>query len=125
MTRKLFAFAGILAFLLVLQAQTPKAVTVEGYIIDNACAGDHAKEATFGERVKNHKTSCALMESCVASGYAVFTADAKLYKFDKEGNVMAVALLKETKTKAGVPIVVEGTIDGDTIKVTKITEKTE
>jgi uncharacterized membrane protein len=125
MTRKVFAVAGILAFLIVLQAQTPKTVTVEGYIIDNACAGAHAKEAGFGERVKKHTRSCALMESCVTSGYAVFTADAKLYKFDKAGNEKTEALLKETETKAGVAVIVEGTMDGDTIKVTKITEKTE
>jgi endonuclease YncB( thermonuclease family) len=55
----------------------------------------------------------------------VYTADAKLYKFDKAGNESAEALLKDTATKAGVAVTVEGTIDGDTIKVTKLTEKTE
>jgi hypothetical protein len=125
MTRKLFAITGIFAILVVLQAQSPKTVTVEGNLIDNACAGAHAKEATFGERVKKHTTSCALMNSCVTSGYAVFTADSKLYKFDKAGNESAEALLKDTATKAGVAVIVEGTIDGDTIKVTKLTEKTE
>lgn len=125
MTRKFFALTAILAFLIVLQAQTPKTVTVEGYIIDNACAGAHSKEATFGERVKKHSTSCALMNNCVTSGYAVFTADAKLYKFDKAGNEKAEALLKDTETKEGVAVIVEGTMDGDTIKVTKLSEKTE
>jgi hypothetical protein len=123
MIRKFLAVAGILTLVLVLQAQTPQTTTVEGYIIDNMCAGDHAKKAGFGEKVKKHPTSCALMDSCVSSGYAVFTSDAKLYKFDSEGNAKAVELLKATKTKAGVPIVVEGTIDGDVIKVAKITEK--
>lgn len=123
MIRKVLAVAGILGLVLVLQAQTPKTVTVEGHIIDNMCAGHHSTEAGFGEKVKKHPTSCALMDSCVSSGYAVFTSDAKLYKFDSEGNAKAVELLKATKTKAGVPIVVEGTIDGDVIKVTKISEK--
>ena len=123
MIGKLLAVAGILTLGLVLQAQTPKTTTVEGYIIDNMCAGQHSSEAGFGEKVKKHPTSCALMDSCVESGYAVFTSDAKLYKFDSEGNAKAVELLKATKTKSGVPIVVEGTIDGDTIKVTSITEK--
>ena len=123
MIRKFLALAGILGLVLVLQAQTPKTVTVEGYIMDNMCVGDHAKEAGFGEKIKKHPTSCALMDSCVSSGYAVFTADAKLYKFDSDGNAKAVELLKATKTKAGVPIVVEGIIDGDVIKLTKISEK--
>jgi hypothetical protein len=65
------------------------------------------------------------MASCVKSGYALFTADSKLYKLDKTGNDAVEALLRETNTKAGVAVVVEGTIDGDMIKVTKVTEKTE
>ena len=125
MTRKFLALTAILAFLIVLRAQTPKTVTLNGYIIDNACAGGMAKKATLGESVKTHKTSCALMPPCVTSGYAVYTAEGKLYKFDKAGNDQAEALLKDTETKAGVKVEVEGTLDGDTIKVTKLAEKTE
>jgi hypothetical protein len=123
MTRKFLALTAILAFLIVLQAQTPKTVTLAGYIIDNACAG--AKKATLGESVKKHKTSCALMPPCVTSGYAVYTAEGKLYKFDKAGNEQAEALLKDTGTTEGVKVEVGGTLDGDTIKVTKLSEKTE
>ena len=86
MTRKIFAFAAILAALVVLQAQTPKTVTIEGYIIDNACADGHKADATFAATVKKHSKSCALMDNCVTSGYAVLTSDAKLYKLDKAGN---------------------------------------
>ena len=125
MTRRLIALTAILAFLIVLQAQTPKTTTLAGYIIDNACAGNLSKNPTFGEKVKSHKTSCALMNSCVTSGYAVFTADGKLYKLDKAGNEQVEALLKDTQTKEGVQVQVEGSLDGDTIKVTKVTEKTE
>ena len=124
MVRKLFAFAAILAALVVLQAQTPKPVTVEGYIIDNACADGHSKDANFGAMVKKHTKSCALMDSCVTSGYSVLTSDAKLYKLDKAGNDSTEAILRATSTKAGLNVVIEGTIDGDVIKVTKITEKT-
>ena len=123
MIRKLFAFAAILAALIVLQAQTPKTVTIEGYIIDNACADQHKSDATFAATVKKHSKSCALMESCVTSGYAVLTNDAKLYKLDKAGNESTEAILRATTTKSGLTVVIEGTIDGDVIKVTKITEK--
>lgn len=123
MKRKLLAIAGIFAFVIALQARNPKTVIVEGYIIDNACAGSHSKEPTFPERVKKHSTSCALMDSCVTSGYAVLTADAKLYKLDKAGNDAVEAILRETQTKSGVAVTVEGTIEGDLIKATKVTEK--
>jgi hypothetical protein len=124
MNRKLFAFGIILAVAFVLYAQGAKTVKIEGYIIDNACAADHVKDANFGERVKKHSTSCALAANCAKSGYIVYTADAKVYKLDQAGNKSAEELLKETDTKVGVQVSVEGTIDGDTIKVSKITEKT-
>jgi hypothetical protein len=124
MTSKLFAFGIILAFAFVLYAQGAKTVKIEGYIMDNACAAGHVKDANFGEKVKNHKTSCALSPNCAESGYVVYTTDAKLYKLDQAGNKSAEELLKDTETKMGVQVSVEGTIDGDTIKVTKITEKT-
>ena len=56
------------------------------------------------------------------SGYAVFTADGQFYKFDEAGNKSAEALLKETETKSGISVAVEGTLEGDTIHVTKVTE---
>lgn len=124
-SKRVLAAGAILALAVVLYAQNPKTEEITGYIIDNSCAGAHSKEPTFGDRVKKHSTSCALMPNCVGSGYAVFTADKKLYKLDKVGNAKAEALLRGTETKAGVAVVIEGTIAGDTIKVTKISEKTE
>jgi hypothetical protein len=118
MTRKLFAFAIILAFAFVLYAQGDKSVKISGYLIDNACASSAKDIAT---RVKTHSTSCARMPNCEGSGYAVF-ADGKLYKLDKAGNDSAESLLKDTETKNGLMVAVEGTLEGDTLKVTKLTE---
>lgn len=121
MTRKLFAFAMILAFAFVLYAQDDKQVKITGYIIDNACSSGHVNDANFSARVKKHSTSCALMPNCEGSGYAVFS-DGKLYKLDTAGNKSAADLLKDTETKNGVMVAVEGTLNGDTLKVTKLTE---
>jgi len=101
-----------------------KSVTLTGYLIDNACAASHATDKTFGTWIKTHPTSCAQMESCEKSGYAVF-ANNKLYKFDESGNTSAEELLKNTKSKKGLHVKVEGTVDGDMVKVTKLTEVTE
>jgi len=49
----------------------------------------------------------------------------KLYKLDDKGNESAEALLKNTKSKKGLHVKAEGTVDGDTLKVTKLTEVTE
>ena len=121
MMRKLFVFLAILTFAIALFAQD-KSVKLSGYLIDNACAGAAgAKDAKFAERAKKHTVSCALMPSCEGSGFAVYS-DGKLYKFDEDGNKSAAELLKATDTKSGLTVAVEGTVDGDTVHVTKLTE---
>ena len=122
MNRKLLAIAFSLAFAAMLYAQGDKSVTINGYLIDNACA-ESAKD--IGTRAKNHSTTCALMDSCEKSGYSVVADDSKVYKLDDKGNDSAADLLKNTKTKKGVKVAVEGTVDGTTIKVTKLSEITE
>lgn len=125
MTRKLLpllAAVALLAMTAALGAQD-KTVKLDGYMIDNACASSHATDKTFGTWVKTHGTSCASMDSCEKSGYAVYAND-KIYKFDDAGNQSAEEVIKNTKSKKGLHIKVEGTLDGDTIKVTKITEVT-
>jgi hypothetical protein len=121
MTRKLFAFGLILTVAFVLYAQGDKSVKLSGYLIDNACSAGHDKEAGFAEKVKKHKKSCALMDACEGSGFAVY-ADGKLYKLDEAGNKSASELLKGTDTAMGVMVAVEGTVEGETVHVTKITE---
>ena len=121
MIRKVFALTIVALMAGVLFAQE-KTVTITGNLIDNACA-ESAKD--LGTRAKNHSTSCAMMDGCEKSGYAVYAADNKLYKLDDKGNDLAAGVLKSTQTKKGVKVSVEGTLNGDTIKVTKLTEVTE
>jgi len=118
MNRKILAITLSLLFAVMLYGQGNKSVTITGNLIDNACA-ESAKDLDM--KAKNHPTSCALMDSCETSGYAVY-ADHKLYKLDEQGNSSAGDLLKNTKTTKGVRVSVEGTVDGDTIHVTKLTE---
>jgi hypothetical protein len=120
MIRKVFAFAVVALMAGVLFAQA-KSVKITGNLIDNACAGKLASGKDSADKIKGHSTSCALMPNCESSGYAVY-ADGKLYKFDDAGNKSAVEILKNTETKKGVRVEVEGTVSGDKINVTKITE---
>ena len=121
MIRKVFALTIVVLMAGILFAQD-KTVTITGNLIDNACA-ESAKD--LGTRAKNHSTSCAMMDGCEKSGYAVYAADNKLYKLDDKGNDFAEGLLKSTQTKKGLKVSVEGTLDGTTIKVTKLTEVTD
>jgi hypothetical protein len=122
MTRRLFALGIILGFAVLLYAQGDKSVNITGNLIDNMCAGTLGKGKDASEKIKKHKTSCALMPNCADKGFSVMADDGKLYKFDEAGNKSAAELLKSTKTTMGVTVVVEGTMDGETIHVTKLTE---
>lgn len=94
-----------------------KTVKVTGYVIDNMCAGMHGTEAEAAK----HPNGCALMEACQKSGYAVVSGE-KTYKLDAQGNKLAADALKAAKTRKGLKVDVEGTIEGDTLHVAKLTE---
>jgi type 1 fimbria pilin len=92
-------------------------VKLNGYIIDNMCASAHPND--LAETAKGHPTACATMPNCLKSGYSV-VADGTQYKLDEEGNKKVVALLKGGKSKKGFAVVVEGTVEGETLRVKKI-----
>ena len=94
-----------------------KAVKVTGYVIDNMCAGMHGSE----DEAKNHPNACALMPACEKSGFAVVAGE-KTYKLDEQGNKLAAEALNAAKTKKGLKVDVEGTLEGDTLHVAKLAE---
>jgi hypothetical protein len=110
-----FLLAGV-----ALAAREGKSVKLTGYIIDNACSG-RATTENGAEKVKNHTTKCAQMPKCAESGYALFV-DNKLYKLDAEGNKQAAEVLKSTKLEKGLQVEIEGSLDGETLKVKSIKE---
>lgn len=124
MTRKIL-FAGLVLLLasVAVAARDSKSVKLTGYIIDNACAAGRAAGDNAAEKVKNHTVKCAQMPKCAESGYALY-ADGKLYKLDAEGNKKAAELLKNTKVEKGMQVAIEGTVEGDTLTVTTISEVT-
>ena len=123
MIRKTLVIAFTILFAVVLYAKDDKTVKLTGYLLDNNCSAGKENDKDFAKDSANHSTSCAKMESCEKAGYAVY-ADKKLYKLDEAGNTMAAEVLKNTKLTKGVRVAVEGTVEGDTIKVTKLTEVT-
>ena len=120
MTRKTLLLGMILLLAGIALAREGKSVKLTGYIIDNACSA-RASSENGAEKVKNHTVKCAMMPNCAKSGYAVF-ADNKLYKLDEAGNKKAAEILKNTKAEKGIQVSVEGTLDGDTLKVTSLSE---
>ena len=122
MARKTFVLGLVLLMAGIALAREGKSVKLTGYLIDNACSARAATD-NGAEKVKNHTVKCALMPNCAKSGYAVF-ADGKLDKLDEAGNTKAGEILKNTKSEKALQVAVEGTVDGDMLKVTKISEVT-
>jgi hypothetical protein len=94
-----------------------KTLKVTGYVIDNMCAGMHGSE----EEAAKHPNGCSLMENCKKSGFAVVAGETT-YRLDAQGNKLAAEALEAAKTKKGLKVDVEGTLDGDTLHVAKLAE---
>lgn len=119
MLRKISLVAAVVAMAAVFAyAQgEPKTVKVTGYVIDNMCAEMHGTE----EEAAKHPNGCALMESCQKSGFVVVAGEKK-YKLDEQGNKLAAEALNAAKTKKGLKVDVEGTVEGETLHVAKLAE---
>lgn len=80
-----------------------------GYISDANCGAKH-------DKVSDANTKC--IEGCLKKGGdAVFVHDGKVIKFDADSSAKA-------KTFAGQEVKIDGSMDGDTIKISSI-EKAE
>jgi len=119
MIRKSLFIAAVLSLVgaLAYAQEAAKTTKVTGYIIDNMCAaGGHGAETA-----DDHGTACALMPACRKSGYTIVSGD-KSYKLDDRGNTLAAEVLNKTKTKKGLRVQVEGTLEGDTLQVARLAE---
>lgn len=97
---------------LVALAQTGKKMTYTGYLMDKMCSGEVMESKDPMAGAKAHTKSCALMKSCIASGYGVVTGG-KFYAFDAHGNELAMQMLKNTKKTNDLSIEVVGVPNGD------------
>jgi S-layer protein (TIGR01564 family) len=92
-----------------------KAAKITGFVVDVHCAtGLDVKD-------REHPVSCSLMGKCAESGYAVVAKD-NLYKLDENGNKLALAILKETKTKKGLAVEIVGTLKDGILYVDTMSE---
>ena len=123
MVRKSLLLFSVLMFATtLLYAQRPdekpnekKAAKITGFVVDVHCAtGLDVKD-------REHPVSCSLRDKCAESGFAVVAKD-NLYKLDENGNKLALAILKETKTKKGLAVSVVGTLKDGILYVDTMSE---
>lgn len=92
--------------------------TKKGTLIDRLCGQTMAANA---EKVGKHGRECALMESCMRSGFGL-VVNGKFLNFDKEGNRLALVIFRETERQNNVQVKVTGNFSGNKVEVTKIVE---
>jgi len=88
--------------------------SMTGVLIDNACGSKDTMKTE--EDAAKHPISCAKKPACEASGYQLVVGD-KHYKLDDKGNDEAKKYLSQADS---TKVTVDGTMDGDMIKVTSI-----
>jgi hypothetical protein len=116
----MFAFIATIALSLVVMAQDK--VTLEGHIVDKACAtGKVAKQSDPQAASANESRGCILMENCMKSGLGVYSGG-KYTQFDEKGVALAKAALEKSKKEKGAKFKVTGKVAGDKIAVESITE---
>jgi hypothetical protein len=97
-------------------ADDAKTEKITGVLIDQTCGANQMKKDDPEAAAAKHPASCAKKESCAKSGYAIITGK-KMLKLDDAGAEKAKAYLEKSNV---TKVVVEGTKDGDTLKVTSI-----
>lgn len=93
------------------------ASTVKGYLVDLACASEEGQKPDFGVK---HSKDCLQMGECASSGYGVLTDDKKVIRFDKASNEQAKKFIADLKKPKDIKVSVTGTVNGDTMTVSKI-----
>ena len=89
---------------------------VKGHLIDVACSASKARKGS----ASGHGRNCLRMSTCAGSGYGVLTEDRQFIKFDKDSNEKAVKFLSEITKDSDIKVTVHGSVNGDTITVSKI-----
>src|SRR5262245_41223107 len=80
------------------------AINAKGTLMDVMCAADVKTQADADK----HTRACALMDSCVKSGYGI-VIDGKFHKFDAEGSKQAEAIFRSTTKTDHIAATVVGT----------------
>ncbi len=94
-----------------------------GYLIDKMCGVKDAKldPAKATEKAMKHTKDCALEDMCKEDGYGIIS-NGKFIKFDETGDKLASAYFDKSSKENDYLVDVEGTMDGDVLKVSSINE---
>jgi hypothetical protein len=110
----------LLVFLPLLAAASLSAADLQGVLADWNCTQDMVRNGR--DKVLKQNRNCSLVKNYDRAAYGLITRDKKCFRLDDNGNKLARELLANSPNKDNLKVIVSGDIDGDTIKVTNMSE---
>lgn len=107
-------------FLMLAVSSVLPATELQGVLSDWNCTQDMVRYGR--DKVLRQNRNCSMVKNYDRAGYGVITQDKKYYRLDDNGNKLARELLANSPDKDNLKVIVTGEIDGDTIKVTNMSE---
>ena len=117
-----FGFAKVTA----IKVDAKSSHTMTGYLVDKMCGQKMTKldEAKATEKAMKHTKDCALEDMCKEDGYGI-VSNGKFIKFDENGDKLALAYFDKSKKENDFLVDVNGSMDGDIIRVASINDVQE
>jgi|GEM_PF-4758851 len=107
--------------LALVQNHKQSAITLKGHLVDVSCAVKHTKEQNTDKNwVQDHDRQCLVKADSFKSGYAVYTIEKAIYRFDETGNKIAKKLIADTKKEIDWKVTVTGLVERDIISVSDL-----
>ena len=91
----------------------------KGYLVDIECAAIHDTDGN-GNWGVTHNRSCMESKERVKSGFALLLPNGEIYRFDPEGNALALKAIASTKKDNDFGIEVTGVLDNNVLRVTSL-----
>ncbi len=103
------------------QEHKQSSMTIKGHLVDVSCIVKHSNEPKSDKSwAKEHDRQCLVNADSAKSGYAVFTIEKFVYRFDDAGNKIAKKLIADTKRETDWKVTVTGLVERDIISVSDL-----
>jgi hypothetical protein len=104
--------------LILLLSCVSAAAELQGVIADWNCTERMVRDGR--EKVLEQNRGCSLMKNFNRSAYGLITDDKKFYRLDDPGNRHILQLLRNTRDKDNLKVVVRGDVQGNAMNVKNI-----
>ncbi len=94
---------------------------IQGVVADWECVKPMVRNGR--EKTLRDNRSCSMVKnSYQRSAYGLITDDKKFYRLEDNGNTKVLQLLKDTRDRDNLHVIVTGDVEGNTIKIVNISE---